>query len=356
MTVSTRPRISFKKGVCSACLNFKERKKIDWSLRGKELRKLCNKFRKNNGEYDVVVPAGGGKDSSYVAWMLKNKYNMNPLCVCCEPPLITKLGIQNLNNFKSSGFDLIYLSETEYFKKMNKITFIKSGLPQHNWLASIVIAPLKIAHKFNIKFVMWGEEGESMYGGKNIYKNKLKVDTKLFNLKLNNNVINKYIMKNTSKKNYFWSTLNKKEIKKYSNIYKCYWSYFEKWDETKHIKVAKKYCGLRFDKKKQGNAINNHSHTDQKMFALHMYLAYLKFGFGRATTDTSIDIRHKKLSRLKAIKIVKKYDSIFPETFTKDYCNYFNMTKKRFFKILYKFINKDIFQIKNKKIILLDTI
>ena len=50
-----------------------------------------------------------------------------------------------------------------------------------------------------------------MYGGKNIYKNKLRVDTKLFNLKLNNSVINKYITKNTSKKNYFWSTLSKKK-------------------------------------------------------------------------------------------------------------------------------------------------
>ena len=32
-----------------------------------------------------------------------------------------------------------------------------------------------------------------MYGGKNIYKNKLNVDPKLFNLKLNNSSIEKYI-------------------------------------------------------------------------------------------------------------------------------------------------------------------
>ena len=356
LTTSTRPRIEFFNGVCSACINFQERKKINWKLREKQLWKICNKFRKGNGEYDVVVPAGGGKDSSYVAWMLKNKFKMNPLCVCCEPPLITKLGLENLNKFKSSGFDLIYLSESKHDKKMNKIAFIKSGLPQHNWLASIQIAPLKIAYKFEIKFVMWGEEGESMYGGKNTYKNKFNVDTSLFNLKLNNNPINKFIKDSSIKKNYYWSILNKKEKKQYANIFKCYWSYFEKWDESKHLKFAKKYCGLKFDKIKQSNAINNHSHTDQKMFALHMYLAYLKFGFGRATTDTSIDIRHKKLTRKQAIKIVKKYDRIFPKNYLSDYCKYFNMTQKNFIKILHKFINKDIFEIKNKKIILLDTI
>ena len=120
--------------------------------------------------------------------------------------------------------------------------------------------------------------------------------------------------------------------------------------------VAKKECGLIEKKESNVGTFTNFAQNDQALYSLHTYMMYLKFGFGRATTDTSIDIRHKKLSRLKAIKIVKKYDSIFPETFTKDYCNYFNMTKKRFFKILYKFINKDIFQIKNKKIILLDTI
>ena len=61
-------------------------------------------MRKSNGDYDVVVPAGGGKDSSYVAWTLKHKYNMNPLCVFCEPPLFTKIGEENLLNFKSNLF------------------------------------------------------------------------------------------------------------------------------------------------------------------------------------------------------------------------------------------------------------
>ena len=55
------------------------------------------------------------------------------------------------------------------------------------------------------------------------------------------------------------------------------WSYFEKWDEDKHLELAKKYCGLEYDKKRQDNAINNHSHTDQRLYALHMYIAYLKW-------------------------------------------------------------------------------
>ncbi len=213
LTTSTRPRISFTDNLCSACVNFEQRKKINWGFRKKQLIKLCNIYRKKDGNYDVVVPVGGGKDSSYVAWMLKNKYKMKPLCVFCEPPLFTKLGAKNLDNFRKSGFDIFQISQTNAQREMDRITFTKLGLPQHNWLASITIAPLKIAEKFNIKIVMWGEEGESMYGGNNKYKNTMFADSNLFKLKLNNISIDKFISNRKSKKLYYWSTLSKHEIK-----------------------------------------------------------------------------------------------------------------------------------------------
>ena len=75
-----RPRIIFDEhGVCSAC-NFAEykRSKIDWKFREAELVELCNRYRKGNGEYDVIVPCSGGKDGSFVAHQLKYKYGMTP--------------------------------------------------------------------------------------------------------------------------------------------------------------------------------------------------------------------------------------------------------------------------------------
>ena len=66
-------------GICDAC-NYNEiKKKIDWQKREKLLFKILDKFRKNNGEYDCIVPGSGGKDSSFAAHILKNKYKMNPL-------------------------------------------------------------------------------------------------------------------------------------------------------------------------------------------------------------------------------------------------------------------------------------
>ena len=75
-----------------------------------------------------------------------------------------------------------------------------------------------------------------------------------------------------------------------------------------------------------------------------MFIAYLKFGFSRATTDASIAVRLGYMTRKKGLLIVNKYDRIFPSEFLKDYLNYFNLSRKEFFLVLKKHINKKIFE------------
>ena len=346
LVTSTRPRVKFTNGICSACQNFLERKKINWNSRYENLEKICKKLKSKKADFDVIVPVGGGKDSSYVAWCLKNKLGMNPLGVFCEPPLMTSLGKKNLSNFENSGFSVLRIAASSSDRKLNKFMFKKFGFAQYSWLAAIKIAPIKIASLMNIRLIMWGEEGESMYGGYNKDRNKLKFNTKLINKVYLENIPTQ----NFSKKNdLYWQSLTKKEIKSLEKIYTCYWSYFEKWDEFMHLRVAKKYCGLEEAKHKELNAINKHSHTDQKMFSLHMYLAYLKYGFSRATSDASIEIRHKRISREKGLKMVKKYDHVFPKEYINDYCKYFKMNKIDFIKTVNKFKNKAIFTKNYKK-------
>ena len=92
LSMSTRPRISFnEKGICNACLWTEKKKTINWEKREDELIELLNKHRSSDGNFDCLVPVSGGKDGSYVAHNLKNKYNMNPLCITVTPPLPTQL-------------------------------------------------------------------------------------------------------------------------------------------------------------------------------------------------------------------------------------------------------------------------
>ena len=70
----------------------RKEEKINWKARQAELELLLSKHRKNNGEFDCLVPVSGGKDGSYVIYNLKKKYNMNPLAVTINPPLRLELG------------------------------------------------------------------------------------------------------------------------------------------------------------------------------------------------------------------------------------------------------------------------
>jgi len=163
-----RPRIIFdKEGVCSAC-RYAECKqtKIDWSLREKELKELCDRFRKSN-EYDVIVPSSGGKDSSYVAHQLKNKYGMNPLTVTWAPHIYTDIGWRNFQAaIHKGGLDNILGTPNGItHRKLTKLAFEILGDPFQPFIYGQTNFPLQIAAKYKIPLLMYGENGEVEYGG-----------------------------------------------------------------------------------------------------------------------------------------------------------------------------------------------
>ena len=88
----------------------------------------------------------------------------------------------------------------------------------------------------------------------------------------------------------------------------------------------------------------NFAQNDQALFALHMYLMYLKFGFGRATQDAGIEIRRGAMDRDQAINLVKLYDNNYPENFVDLYLDYYQISLEEFNNILDKFANKKIFE------------
>ena len=96
--------INFTNGICDACFyNEEKQKSIDWNDREQSLINLLDNHRKKNGDYDVIVPGSGGKDSAYTAHILKYKYDMNPLTVTWAPHLYTEIGWKNFQNWMFEG-------------------------------------------------------------------------------------------------------------------------------------------------------------------------------------------------------------------------------------------------------------
>lgn len=78
-------------------------------------------------------------------------------------------------------------------------------------------------------------------------------------------------------------------------------------------------------------------------------MQYIKFGFGRATSEASIDVRDGFISRKEAVNLVKLYDGEFPDQDLNEVLDYMNIGKKEFFKIVDKFRSKKLWSKIGKK-------
>ena len=88
----------------------------------------------------------------------------------------------------------------------------------------------------------------------------------------------------------------------------------------------------------------NFSQNDQKLYALHTYMMYLKFGFGRANQDACIEVRRGAMDREQAINLVKLYDGHYPQEYIGDYLQYYDLSMSEFDAVLDSYANQDLFQ------------
>ena len=360
-----RPRLTFDKhGVCDACqYAYKKHNLIDWQDRDRMLKKLCNKYRSKDGSHDVIVPTSGGKDSCYVAYQLKFNYGMNPLCVSWAPAIYTDIGWVNMKKFTKLFDTIIYIPDRSMHSKLTRIAFEEFGDPFQPWHYGQQGYPLQVAMKYKIPFIMYGENQDAEYGGgkrkqakaeetlKERYENqrlrvKKGVDTlveigikkKIFHksLKKKINLLHDYRLPNQSE-------INKSKIKIY------FFSFFNKWIPQQNYYFAQDKMGFKIGSSRSQGTFTSYTSLDDKLDELYYYMQYIKFGFGRCTSEASIDIRDNYISRKEGISLVKLYDGELPDQDLDEILEYMNISKKEFSKIVDKFRSKNLWTKKNGK-------
>ena len=354
ISMSTRPRITFdQRGFCSACQWMEQKQKIDWSKRQEKLEKLLGKHRAGGRTYDCIIAVSGGKDGSYASYKLKHEHNMNPLTVTFRPILETEIGKKNLESFINSGYDHIHITpDQEAMRVLNKIGFTDLGFPYYGWLMGIHTAVLKLAMQMNIPLIFYSEDGEVEYGGDAKYKDNGIYDVdyqiKVYMEDGYKKIIEKAKAQGLNERQLYWFTYPERNKLEKFPLELTHYSFYENWDPYKNYLVAKEKCGLQESPTLNEGSYTNFSQTDQKIYPLHTYLMYLKFGFGRATQDSCIDIRRGAMSRKQAVQLAQMYDDSYPEFFFQEYCDYYKMTIKEFHEVIDKWANKELFEKKNR--------
>ena len=335
-----RPRISFdENGICSACnyASFKQNE-INWTDREKELVNLLDKHRKNDGSFDVIVPSSGGKDSAYIAHELKHKYGMNPLTVTWSPHLYTDIGWRNFQSMIHTG-DLSNILGTpsgKTHRKLTKLSFDILGDPFQPFIYGQTNFPMQTAVRYRIPLIMYGENGEVEYGGnmKNAFTptRDYRSDHK------------KHYFSGISPEDMIKYGVSEKDIKPYMappseqlDEIGCeihFYGYYKKWIPQELYYYCVDNTGFTANPVRSEGTYSKYASLDDQLDGFHYYLAYIKFGLGRATSDSAHEIRDGHLTRNEGAQLVRKFDGEFPEKYFKVFLDYCGITEEYFHEVI----------------------
>ena len=352
-TPNTRPRIVFNsQHICNACLNSKEKKKINWKQREKEFYKIISNIKKdskkNKRAYDCIVPWSGGKDSSSIALKLKFNFGLNPLLVTFSPLIINEIGVHNREELLNKGFDSIFFRPNQNVARLlSKRFFIERGNPKVAWDAGINSVPVQVAISYKIPYIFYAEHGESEYGGL-VLNEKSK---KLRDLK---EVIEHQI--GDYPENWESKDVKKSDLSPYiypsesvlekNKILAYYFSYFFKWSMFDNYNYVKKILP-NFKENLEGRTegtFTNFDSLDDKIDDLYYYMQYIKFGFGRSTRDVSRFIQNRHLNKSEGLKFIKKYDGEYPQRNLQAVLDYLSLKQYDFDGVIDKHRNLEIWR------------
>lgn len=159
------PSIAFNSdGVCDYCRNFDAQIVPDWHTDAKGLAELnvLAKRIKSQGEgkdFDCIIGLSGGLDSSYTAYIAKEKMGLRPLLFHVDAGWNTDQAVSNIEKLVD-GLGLDLYTEVVNWEEMKdlQVSFLKSqisdqDLPQD---AAFFSALYQFARKHHIKYVLTG--------------------------------------------------------------------------------------------------------------------------------------------------------------------------------------------------------
>jgi len=356
-----RPRIDFdEEGVCGAC-RFADIKanKIDWTVREKELKELCDKYRRTDGRFDVIVPCSGGKDSARVAYDLKYTYGMHPLTITFAPFEYTDIGFKNFYNFvKIGGFqNLMNWQNGKFHRKLARLGLEGVGDAWQCFGYGQMAYAFHIAKAFDVKLVFFGENGEAEYSG----------DPRVYNLRgmpfemwyeqyfkgVTARDLVKYGLENTdyfTKDDYDKSDITFYEPPEPNSLkakgIEFHWfSYYKKWVPQENYYLAVKHCAFQANNfGRSEGTYSKYASLDDRHDGFHFYFAFLKFGIARATSDAAHEIRDGHITREEGVSLVKRYDGEFPARYYKEFLDYLDIDDEKFWEIVNTYRNPHVWK------------
>ena len=336
---SKKETINFNEdGICDAC-KFTERKRheIDWRDRDKQLRELCDRYRKNDGSYDCIVPGSGGKDSFYASHILKTQYGMHPLTVTWAPHVYTDWGWKNFQSWIHAGHDNYLMTPNGRIHRL--LTRLSTELLFHPFQAFMFgqksLAP-KMALQFNIPLVFYGEN-EAEYGNPISDTDNAKRDWSYFTAEDQTKIYLGGVSVGELKSDF---GVNQNDLQPYlpadpnriaeKKVEVHYLGHYLKWHPQSCYYYAVEHGAFQASPERTPGTYSKYNSIDDRIDDLHYLTTGIKFGIGRASYDAAQEIRSGDINREEGVALVKKFDHEYPIRFEKELFEYLSLGKKEF--------------------------
>ena len=348
--------ISFDKNdVCHACKTVEKKwdGSIDWEEREKELIDLCDKHKNIKGQYNCLIGGSGGKDSAFQSHVLKYKYGMRPLTITWAPHIYTDIGWKNFQNWINiGGFDnYLFTPNGKIHRYLTRRAVINLLHPFQPFIIGQKNFVAKLAYLFDIPLIFYGEP-PSDYGTKlgNTKQFSKQIEEShpgftqdpissmnIKDVKLGGDPISYYIDQGFDINDfecYFPLDINKFKEKK---IETHFLGYYLKWIPQENFYYAVENTGFQANTERTEGTYQKYASIDDKTDGFFYYTSYIKFGFGRAMSDSSMEVRNEHITKEEGLGLIKQFDGEFPKKYEKEFLEYISMTRDEFDELCDKF-------------------
>lgn len=342
----TKPDLFFnEQGICSACIAYEMRKKTDWLSRQSDLEAILESGKNDSG-FDCIVPSSGGKDSTWQVLRLL-ELGAKPLVVTATTCHLTAIGRRNIDNLARFATTIEVAPNKEIRRKLNRLGLELVGdisWPEH---VAIFTTPFQIAANFGIPLIFYGECPQNQYGGPPGTTEAKEMTRRWvsefggFNGLRPSDMVGKNGIEKADMRDYAAPSVDKlKDVRAY------FLGHFYEWDSRKNASMAEAAGLVKSLPCK--SSVWDFENLDNAQTGFHDWFCYLKYGYGRACAQLSVDIRTGLVSREEGLAAVEEKDGHCPDI-------YMGVGKEEMLlaigikhprqlaDIVYRFANKDLF-------------
>jgi len=294
-------------GICNICRSAEHKTSVDWAERKDLLDKLVAKYR-GKSDYDCIVPFSGGKDSTFQLYYLVKEYKLKPLVVRFNHgfmrPVIAR---NNERTLKQLGVDVLEFTPNWHIvKRVMLESFRRKTDFCWHCHSGIYSYPLRIATKFNVPLVFWGEPHSEIAAYYDYLNDTIEYeDEKKFNMFRNLGISadDMHGMISTPENPvdrrdllpYTYPALQ--ELKKINYCSICLGSFIP-WDYVKNTEIIKRELGWEADELEGVPTALNTSGEKIECFmqGSRDYIKFLKRGYTRVSQISAFHLRNGRLT------------------------------------------------------------